>query len=921
MKKIISIMLSVLLIYGMIFYAAGTNEWVNKVFTIGALVSVCFMLFTKSFKEKLPKLIKEPIVVALFSYFAIYILSMFWAKVGKMAFDEITKLILSMSVFIITLIAVNKENMRFTLGFLSGVLGVLGLLNIDLAGPKILSYPFVQLVNKIVPGIEPYGTLANNRIWTAFGNPNIFAPVMVVGIFISAYLYMISDKKLGRLFSAIMLTFCQIAFIACYSLGNILFLSIALIVFILFMEKGCRLKSLFTMFFSFVISAGAVALIFTVLRKTTMLYLFDILMVVAGLINWFILSVVRIIFLKIGEKVKKIIAIVAISLATLAAVYIGLAINITGPFTGEKITVKRAFYPEPGEYQLKVDADKDIDISIYSQNLEQAQSYASKTVYKGKSNNTKIDEFIIDDDVEVAYIWITTNEANVNKVEFISSEGVVINIPLKYKFVPEFIVDRLQGLRDNQSMLQRFVFWQDGLKIFVKSPVLGNGIGAFETDVNSIRNINYETKYPHNVGVKVLVETGIVGALIFIGLIVAIYYTLLKRNSELKQLKATLLAIVTMLVGHSFMEVNMNYAIVISMLFIILAITVIVFNKEKEEYKPINLWLVRGSIIVFAVLFITMYVGNLQGNKYLLQKEKGADVFDKLNTYMLVDPFNKADYLLSYLGHAEAYAEMEKEKKSKASIIEEYENEAKETLDKLNKSYAYASCEYIEKYFIEAFDIDSTLKLSKLKLEKNRINGDVWRAEFQYFETLMSGAYIRAGDLEDRYVEIVNHIIESYENLKKINEEVFRDIRLHERNTNLVARALKAKELLKNNSVSDVIKLMDNFVYDSSIIVDDNNDGVNENVIVAKNNKSITFKAFIKASTVTKFRGEIEVENPADVTRVLIGGKPSELTVENNKVIFNISTVGEGNTEVKIEIKDATKFNRVTLNKELAITF
>ena len=79
----------------------------------------------------------------------------------------------------------------------------------------------------------------------------------------------------------------------------------------------------------------------------------------------------------------------------------------------------------------------------------------------------------------------------------------------------------------------------------------------------------------------------------------------------------------------------------------------------------------------------------------------------------------------------------------------------------------------------------------------------------------MSGAYIRTGNLEDRYVEIVDHILERYENLKKINEEVFKDIRLHERNISLVAKVLKAKELLQDNNVSDVIKMMDDFVYDS----------------------------------------------------------------------------------------------------------
>ena len=90
---------------------------------------------------------------------------------------------------------------------------------------------------------------------------------------------------------------------------------------------------------------------------------------------------------------------------------------------------------------------------------------------------------------------------------------------------------------------------------------------------------------------------------------------------------------------------------------------------------------------------------------------------------------------------------------------------------------------------------------------------------------------------------------------------------------------------------------------------------------VVINGQELTFKAFIKAPTVTKFKGEIETENPSDVTSVLIGTKPSEIVIENNKVIFNITTAGEGNTEIKIEMKDASKFKRVTVYKELTVSF
>jgi len=242
-------------------------------------------------------------------------------------------------------------------------------------------------------------------------------------------------------------------------------------------------------------------------------------------------------------------------------------------------------------------------------------------------------------------------------------------------------------------------------------------------------------------------------------------------------------------------------------------------------------------------------------------------------------------------------------------------------LNKLNKSYAYSSCEYIEKYFIENFDVENTIKLSKVNLEKNRSDESAWKLELQYFDTIMSKAYIKAGDLEEYYPKIVDYILDVYEKLKKVNKEIFKKIDLHEGNVNLILRALKAKELLKDNDVDETINLMNDFVYDSDLVVDYNNDGKNDSYTVAKNNKSITFRAFIKSSNFAKYRGEIEVENPVDVTRVLVGGKPSETTIENNKVVFNVQTVSEGNTLVKVEMSDASKFKRVTLDKDLEIKF
>lgn len=900
MKKIISIMMSVLLIYAMIFYAAGANDWLNKVFAIVALVSVGFMVFTKDFKEKFTKYIKEPIVIALFSYLGIYILSLFYAKVGKIALDEITKLILSMAVFIITMIAVNKQNMRYTLVFFAGVLGVLGLLNIDLAGVKILSYPFIQIVNKIVPEISDYGIFLGIRIWTAFGNPNLFAPVMAVGILISAYLYMTSNERKEKVFSAFMLSFCQIAFISCVSLGSILVLALALLIYIVFMEKEYRLKSLITLIVSFGVSLIAAVFIFKILSSESMLLLSDLIMILAGIVNYFVLSGSEKLINKISEKAEKLLAIIGSAAVIFVMGYFIIAINFTVPFEQESVSIRRAFYPKAGEYNLEIDADKDVNVTISSHNLKEIQMGTGKNVFRGKISNQKENRFLIDEDVKVAYISIYADSATLKEVKAVSLNGEVIKIPLKYKMLPGFIVDRLQGLKANQSMLQRFVFWEDGLKLFAKAPILGNGIGAFESEINSIRNLNYETRYPHNVGIKVLLETGIIGTMIFIGLLVAIYYTLLKRNSEYKQLKATLLSVVTMLIGHSLIEVNMNYAVIMSILFIVLAITIIAFHQEQKSYKSIGIWKLRSPILVIVMVFCVMYIFNLQGYDYLTKEKKGSDILGSLKRYMIFDPLNKPDYLFSYFSYAKAL---------------DKEEEAEKSLSELRESYAYTTCEHIEEYYTEKYKIDDLFELSDIDLEKNRVERNRWGIVFQNYEELIKTPYIIAGNLENRYGDIVNKVLETYNKVCRVNEELYEPIELYDRNINLIARTMKARELLNNYGVKETIQMMDDFVYDSDIIVDYNNDGINDSYIVKKN-KEINCTAFIDTPVYTVYKGEIEVEALNDVIKVVIGNKVSELKYENGKVVFEIKTQGKGHLDIKIEMNDASKFKRVVIKKD-----
>ena len=53
------------------------------------------------------------------------------------------------------------------------------------------------------------------------------------------------------------------------------------------------------------------------------------------------------------------------------------------------------------------------------------------------------------------------------------------------------------------------MYRQDALQLWRFSPVVGNGVGAFETGVTAVQDYPYETKYVHNHYLQLLLEDGV----------------------------------------------------------------------------------------------------------------------------------------------------------------------------------------------------------------------------------------------------------------------------------------------------------------------------------------------------------------------------------------------------------------------------
>ena len=100
-----------------------------------------------------------------------------------------------------------------------------------------------------------------------------------------------------------------------------------------------------------------------------------------------------------------------------------------------------------------------------------------------------------------------------------------------------------QNLGDDDSTNQRLSFYQTSISLFNENPLYGNGLGSWK--YKSLQNDNTKNKkilvpyYTHNDFLQTLMETGLIGLLIYL-----IFFLLLIRNILLKlKVKRTLVSI------------------------------------------------------------------------------------------------------------------------------------------------------------------------------------------------------------------------------------------------------------------------------------------------------------------------------------------------------------------------------------------
>ena len=692
-----------------------------------------------------------------------------YTRFGGLAAAEMAKILTAFCVFLMAVLHLRKRELPYLAAMVSTVTAAFGLLSIDASASRLLSGAFFRVMDGLFGCMfqnMSTGYEAGVRITGIFGNPNVMAGFLAFGVFLSLYLVRAVQTPRGSLGASILLGINSLSFLLSFSMGAIAMFALSVLLYLLCEAKGQRISLFLLMVetavcvlimtfaaFPFLGAAGGAGLI-PVLAAP-----------VSGLLLWALHRFAGSRLDPVLETHGKAAFGVVAGLVALLAVYILLAWNVTGGYTldpGESL--RRSVYPEPGTYTLTGAWEGAATVTVESQNETETITHTSTVLYNGALEDAS---FTVPEGSKVVYLTFTAAEgARLDRVSL--SDGT--SVKLGYKLLPGFAANRIQGLWANENAIQRMAFFEDGLRIYQKSPIVGNGLASVEGLVTSVQPFFYESKYVHNHYIQVLAEMGIPGLVIFLAMLGASAAALLRRRreGEADPLLPALCACLAMTALHACAEAVWSIGQYQSMALLILAVILSAFGRPLAfaERKPAP-WITCGVLWMFVLFFAWSIGGNLVAEKQYAEIKAGLRQQTPYSMTELanMDRYNWAQYKLDMAVNA-----ADSEVPEFAQTAAEYAQECRALgLWSINNS--------LEQYvYLPAGNYEELFAASREGLLQEASRQEVWQTEFDLYQQI----YLTGGDVLDQAPWIGKQILETWDMLEEHNARSLIPITLRE---------------------------------------------------------------------------------------------------------------------------------------------
>ncbi len=173
---------------------------------------------------------------------------------------------------------------------------------------------------------------------------------------------------------------------------------------------------------------------------------------------------------------------------------------------------------------------------------------------------------------------------------------------------------------DTYSAYSRLFWMREAIEeVFFEHPIFGHGGGAWEASYKSFQSYDYNTTQVHSSWIQILVETGIVGFLSFVGLwIMLIVYGLKnwrKGTDEQKLLQTAIVVSALALGGHAVIDFDFSLSCVMLFLFALFGVSKSLHNIEQKKAGRIlppaqaNKWKIPVVVLVLVLTLGSGYIG------------------------------------------------------------------------------------------------------------------------------------------------------------------------------------------------------------------------------------------------------------------------------------------------------------------------
>lgn len=663
--------------------------------------------------------------------------SVFYAASGKLALYEFLKVLTAFCMALLFLAFSGKANPgRQAASVLEGCTAIAGLVSIDLLSTRFISTAVLSFLGQFTPDFESLSAVeAGIRMTTVFMNPNVFAGCAGLGVLLSLGLASSAEKPAERAAHLVCLSVSALSFVLVFSMGGCAAIVPAFLALLLLERKERRAGLLLLM-----VETLVVTMLAAFPASVTGLTVWDGVQPVPLLCTIGGAGLLCALDLLLGKRILKLLSghgravliLVAAAVVGVAAFFIAAFHLTDGASLQAGEFLRRAAYPEPGFYTMTAEADGPVTVTVESQNRADAMMHTSSVLYSGELAAAS---FTVPEDSLVVYFNFTAGaDLRLERAE-ITDGSASTSIPLHYKLLPGFIANRMQGLFANQNAIQRLVFFEDGMKLFAHSPVIGLGLGAFSNAVRSVQTFYYETKYVHNHYIQALVDTGIVGLLLFLGLLAVSAAAVWRGRRAGRPLAPALGAALVFMACHGSVEVIFSHFSYLPIAFGVFA----VINLCCGGDLPVPAWsegkAVRNGILLgisaLLVIFGVLLNNNIRAQNLAYQAEELSD----LEKAARLDPFEWADHMLSYVMRSAASGQDEAVRQTAA-----------EYADRLGRLNSNTIPIHLAEYYFYLGDVEQGFAMVEKYVDYLAADETAWQRAFDLLARYETGdAAFRAG--------------------------------------------------------------------------------------------------------------------------------------------------------------------------------